>query len=167
VTALARQIAILAGVVEMANGSDDIANLVFQRTLTALNGQVVVNGRMLDLLILIDGRTTIREVSQKMKLGMTEMRTLLSKLIANGLVAEVERDLDPQFLGFLVGRLSRVAGPIARMMVEDAVMEIGKGVFRVPMNRGKELVEMLGNQIPNSKQKAAFIREMNKRLSEL
>ena len=157
----------LAGVVEMANGSDDIANMVFQRTLTSLNGQVVMSGRMLDLLILIDGRTTIREVAQKMKLSMTEVRPLLSKLIAKGLVAEVEKDLDPHFFGFLVGRLSRVAGPIARMMVEDAVLEIGDGTFRVPKERGKELIEMLGNQIPDPKHRAAFIREMNKRLSEL
>jgi DNA-binding Lrp family transcriptional regulator len=151
---------------KMVDRSDDISNTVFRRTLTSLQGRVAMSGRMLDLLILIDGRATVKEVSQKMNMSLTQLRPLISKLKASGVITETLADLDSKFFGYLVARLSRIAGPIARMMVEEAVLEVGEGTFRVPKNRGLELVERLGDQIPNPKQKAAFIQESLKKLSE-
>jgi DNA-binding Lrp family transcriptional regulator len=149
----------------MADRSDDISNTVFRRTLTSLQGQVAMSGRMLDLLILIDGHATVKEVSQKMNISPTQLHPLILKLKESGVIAETQADLDPKFFGYLVARLSRIAGPIARMMVEEAVLELGEGTLRVPKNRGPELVERLGDQIPNPKQKAAFIQETLKKLS--
>ena len=150
----------------MGNWSDDISSSVFRRAVTSLNGQVAMSGKMLDLLILLDGHTSVREVSQKMNISMSELRPLLSKLVSSGIVEEAQENIDPQFFGYLVGRLSRVAGPIARMMVEDAVFEMGGGTAQIPKRRGEELVEVLGRQIPNPKQKAAFIQEMIRKLNE-
>jgi DNA-binding Lrp family transcriptional regulator len=121
---------------------------------------------MLDLLILLDGRNTIGEVSHKLNMSMSEMRPLLSKLQASGVIEETQTYLEPQFFGYLVGSLSRIAGPIARMMVEDAVLDIGVDSGQVPKSRAGELIETLARQIPNQKQKTAFIQEMLGKLKE-
>jgi DNA-binding Lrp family transcriptional regulator len=148
----------------MGKWSDDISSSVFRRTVTSLSGQVAMSGRMLDLLFLLDGRNTIRDVSQELNMSMAEMRPLLSKLMASGVIEEAQAYLEPQFFGYLVGRLSRIAGPIARMMVEDAVLHVGGGSSRVPESRGEELIEMLARQIPNQKQRIAFIQETLQKL---
>jgi DNA-binding Lrp family transcriptional regulator len=150
----------------MGKWSDDISKSVFRRTVTSLSGQISMSSRMLDLLILLDGRNTIGEVSHKLNMSMSEMRPFLSKLQASGVIEEVQAYLEPQFLGYLVGSLSRIAGPIARMMVEDAVLDIAGGSGQVPQSRAGELIETLARQIPNQKQKTAFIQEMLGKLKE-
>lgn len=151
----------------MDNRSDDISNSIFRRTVTSLNGQIAMSGRMLDLLIMLDGSSTVSDVAQKMKISLTDMRPLLSKLVACGVVEEAVQSIPPQFFGYMVARLSKIAGPMARMMVEDAVLDISGGSSQVPTNRCAELIEMLGRQIPNKNQKAAFIQEMLKKLQEI
>jgi DNA-binding Lrp family transcriptional regulator len=150
----------------MGKWSDDISNSVFRRTVTSLSGQISMSTRMLDLLILLDGRNTIGEVSHKLNMSMSEMRPFLSKLQASGVIEEVQIYLEPQFFGYLVGSLSRIAGPIARMMVEDAILDIAGGSGQVPQSRAGELIETLARQIPNQKQKTAFIQEMLGKLKE-
>lgn len=151
----------------MDNSSYDISNSIFRRTVTSLNGQIAMSGRMLDLLIMLDGRTTVREVAQKMNINLTDMRPLLSKLVSCGVVEEAVENIPPQFFGYMVAHLTRIAGPMAQLMVEDAVLDISGGSSQVPRGRSSELIEMLGRQIPDKNQKAAFIQEMLKKLQEI
>jgi DNA-binding Lrp family transcriptional regulator len=150
----------------MGNWSDDISNSVFRRSVTSLSGQISMSGKMVDLLILLDGRSTVKDVAQKLNMSMSEMRPLLSRLMDGGVIEDTREYIEPQFYGYLVGRLSRIAGPIARVMVEDAVMQVGGGSAKVPKDRGAELIETLAHQIPHPKQKSAFIREMLQKLKQ-
>lgn len=151
----------------MDNRSDDISSSIFKRTVTSLNGQIAMSGKMLDLLIMLDGRATVREVAHKMNISLTDIRPLLSKLVACGVVEEAVESIPPQFFGYAVAHLSKIAGPMARFMVEDAVLDVGGGSSQVPKSRAGELIEMLGRQIPNQNQKAAFIQEMLRKLKEI
>jgi hypothetical protein len=151
----------------MGNRSVDLSNSIFRRTVTSLNGQIAMSGRMLDLLILLDGRATVGEVAQKMNLSLRDIHPLLSKLVAYGVVEEAVECIPPQFFGYMVAHLSRIAGPMAQFMVEDAVMDIGGDSSQVPKSRVGELIEMLAGQIPNQKQKTAFIKAMLKKLQEI
>lgn len=155
------------GDVGMDNRSVDISSSIFRRTVTSLNGQIAMSGKMLDLLIKLDGRATVREIAQEMNISLTEIRPLLSKLVACGVVEEAVENIPPQFFGYMVAHLSRIAGPMAQFMVEDAVMDIGGSSSQVPKNRSGELIEMLAGQIPNQKQKTVFIKAMLKRLQEI
>lgn len=151
----------------MDNRSVDISSSIFRRTVTSLDGQVAMSGRMLDLLIMLDGRATVGEIAQKMNISLTDMHPLLSKLVAYGVVEKAVDNIPPQFFGYMVAHLSRIAGPMAQVMVEDAVMDIGGGSSLVPKNRSGELIEMLAGQISNQKQKTAFIKAMLKKLHEI
>lgn len=151
----------------MDNKPVDFSSSIFRRTVSSLNGQIAMSGKMLDLLIMLDGRATVREVAQKMNISLTDIRPLLSKLVAYGVVEEAVESIPPQFFGYMVAYLSRIAGPMAQVMVEDAVMDIGGSSSQVPKSRTGELIEMLARQIPNQKQKTAFIKEMLKKLQEI
>lgn len=151
----------------MGDLSGDIANSVYQRTVATLTGKVSMSGKMLELLMLTDGHTTLQAIATKMNISLSELRPLLSKLMAYGLVEEAQESTDlipPQFYSYVVGQLSRITGPIAQVMVEDAVAQVSNGTAHVPLKRADALIEMLGRQIPDENQKALFIKTMLEKL---
>jgi DNA-binding Lrp family transcriptional regulator len=154
----------------MIDLSSDISAKIFRGTVAALKGQISMSGKLLEVLMALDGRTALKDVSQKLNMSMSDLRPQLKKLLEYGIIEEVEAAvdiLDPQFFAFLSGNLSRIAGPIAGVMVEDAVLEIGNGSSEVPKNRAGELIEMLGRQIPDESQRVDFIKRMLMKLREL
>jgi DNA-binding Lrp family transcriptional regulator len=154
----------------MGNLTGDIANSIFRRTVSALKGQISMSGKMLELLMLLDGRTTLRVVSQKMNISMSDVRPYLSKLIEYGVIEEIQESieiLDPKILGYMAGQLSRITGPIAQVMVEDAVLDISGGSSDVPKNKAADLVEVLGRQIPDEKQRVEFIQNILQKLRDM
>ena len=154
----------------MAELGGDISNKIYIRADSAFEGEVSVSGKELKLLSLFDGRTTIGAISRKMGMGISEMRPLLSKLLEFGLIGEVREKiemLESKFLGYTAAQLSRITGPIAQVMVEDAVLEISGGTYNVPKSRASELIDMLGRQIPDEDQKREFIRSMLDKLREI
>jgi hypothetical protein len=158
------------GHIGMDDLSSDISNLIYRRTVAALKGQVSMSGKMLELLMLLDGRTDLRGVSQKMNIRLSDMRSYISKLKAYGVIEEVQERiamLDPKFLGYMAGQLSTIAGPIAQVMVEDAVLEISGGTSNIPKNKAAELIELLGRQIPDESQRVGFIQNMLKKVRDI
>ena len=154
----------------MSELSHNIADRTFRRTDATLQGQISMSGKMLEVLMALDGRTALGEIARKLDLSISDLRPHLKKLSEYGLIEEVQEDvvvLDPGFYGYLTGHLSRIAGPIAGVMVEDAVLEIGNGSTDVPKDRAGELVELLGRQIPDEGQRVDFIKMMLLKLREM
>lgn len=154
----------------MSDLSHNISAKTFRRADTTLQGQISMSGKMLEVLMALDGRTALGEVARKLDLSISDLRPHLQKLLEYGLIEEVKENvvaLDPGFYGYLTGHLSRIAGPIAGVMVEDAVLEIGNGSTDVPKNRAGELIELLGRQIPDEGQRVGFIKMMLSKLREL
>lgn len=154
----------------MGDLSGDISNSIYRRTVAALKGQVSMSGKMLELLMLLDGRTNVRSISNKMNISMSDVRPYLSKLMEYGVIEEIQASiamLDPKLFGYMVGQLSKITGPIAQVMVEDAVMEISNGTSEVPKNKAAELIEMLGRQIPDESQRVEFIKDILQKLRDV
>ena len=153
----------------MSDLSGNISKIIFRRTVAALKGSVSVNGKMLELLMALDGRTDLAEVSRKTNMSLSDMRPLVSKLLDYGLIEEIHdrtEMIDPAFFGFMAGHLSKFAGPIAQVLVEDAVMDIGGGAMEVPVDRAAELIETVGQQVPEENQRIEFTRSMLKKLKD-
>ena len=154
----------------MTDLSRDISAKIFRKTIATLKGQISMSGKMLEVLMALDGRTALGEVSRKLNVSLSDLRPHLRNLLEAGVVEEVKEaaaNLDPQFFKYLSGHLSRIAGPIAEVMVEDAVLEIGKGSTEVPKHRAGELIEILGRQIPDEAQRVEYIKTMLLKMREL
>jgi predicted transcriptional regulator len=155
---------------KMNDLSSDISNTIFKRTINTLKGSVSLNIKMLELLMMLDGQTNIRQASEKMHISQADMRPLLSRLIECGLVVAIQENsetLDPRFFGYLVGQLSRVTGPIAQVMSEDAILEINSDLANFPKSRAPELIDLLGRRIPNETKKIEFVQKMLQKLREV
>jgi hypothetical protein len=154
----------------MIDLSGDISNIIFKRTFSALKEKVTMSTMMLKLLMLLDGQTTLGMASQKMHISLAEMRPFITRLIEYGVIEAIQANietLDSRFFGFLLGQLSRITGPIAKVMVEDALSDIGSDLSDFPKNRGVELIELLGHQLPDGAGKVEFMQSMLQKLREI
>lgn len=154
----------------MADLKGEISYKIYGRTDVSFDGEVSVSGKMLKLLSLLDGKSNVAEISRKMNISVSDMRTHLSKLLEYGLIEELQENvqlLDYEFFGYTSRQLSKITGPIAQVMVEDAVEEISAGTYKVPVGRASEFIDMLGRQIPDEKQRSEFIRNMIEKLKEI
>lgn len=154
----------------MADLTGDISNKTFRRTDATPQGQVSIDGKTLEILLLLDGQTNLRGISQKAALNLSDLRPILTKLLENGLIEETHEQipmLDPQFYSFMAAQLSQITGPIAKVIVEDAVLEIGDGSLEVAKNRADEVIDLVGRQIPDDKKRAEFIKNMLQKLQEM
>ena len=154
----------------MSDLAHNISAKTFRKAKATLQGQVSMSGRMLEVLMALDGRTALGDIARKLDLSISDLRPHLQKLLEYNLIEEVSEPaaiLDPGFYGYMSGHLSRIAGPIAGVMVEDAVLEIGNGSTDVPKNRAGELIELLGRQIPDEGRRVDFIKTMLLKLREL
>jgi hypothetical protein len=155
---------------KMKNLSGDISNDIYKRTLNALKGKVSISTKMLKLLMLLDGQTNVGKASQKMNISMNEIRSLLRELIACGLIEVIQEKieiLDSRFYGYLIGQLSRIAGPMAQVMVTDAVLDLGSDLSAFPKSRAPELIDLLGQQLPDGAPKVEFLQNMLRKLKDI
>lgn len=154
----------------MADLTGDISNKTYRRTDATPQGQVSIDGKTLEILLLLDGQTNLRGISQKAALNISDLRPILTKLLKHGLIEETREQipmLDPQFYSFMAAQLSQITGPIAKVMVEDAVLEIGDGSLEVAKNRADEVIDLVGRQIPDDTKRAEFIKNMLQKLQEM
>ena len=143
--------------------SDDITTLVFRRAISVDLGNVSLDGQMLNILSKLDGRKNLGMISREIGTDMSEIRPVISKLLKLKLIEAAEEDipvLDKDFFVFLTDQLSIITGPIAQVMVEDAIRDIAHGSSTIPVNRAAELIEMLSRQIPETEKRTSFIQTM-------
>lgn len=147
--------------------SDNITTLVFRRAISVDSGDVSFDGQMLNVLSKLDGRKNLGMISREIGIDMSAMRSVISKLAKHKLIEVVKENipvLDKAFFAFLTDQLSIITGPIAQVMIEDAIRDIAHGSSVIPVNRAAELIEMLSRQIPETEKRTSFIQTMLARI---
>lgn len=147
--------------------SDDITTLVFRRAVNVDSGNVSLDGQMLNVLSKLDGRKNLGMISREIGIDMSAMRSVISKLGKLKLIEAVKEDmpvLDKEFFDFLTDQLSIIAGPIAQVMVEDAIRDMPHDSSAIPVNRAAELIEMLSRQIADEQKRTSFIQTVLTRI---
>jgi len=150
--------------------SGDITALVFRPVIDGSSGQIPLDGQMLNVLSALDGRKNLGIISRTVGMNMTDIRVVISKLLGLHLIEAVEETspvLDRDFYAFLTEQLALVTGPIAPIMVEDAVNLISQGASGIPRTRAAELLELLVRQIPEKTKKTDFIEAITKKITGL
>jgi len=139
--------------------SGDISALVFRRLVREDIGEVSFDNQMLMIFMELDGKKNLAVIAKKTGLKMSSVREAVSKLMQLDLIELVEdasSALDRDFLDYLRRELSLAIGPLAEVLIEDAMSDMGYSTERFPAQRAAELVEMLGKEIHREDKKAAF-----------
>jgi site-specific recombinase XerC len=149
--------------------SSEISSTIFRRIVRDDIGEFPLDHRMLTVFMELDGKAPLGMVARKTGLNMSTMREIIAKLMQNGLVEKVDKEivvLDRDFIDYLVAHLSLAVGPIAQVLVEDEIHNLGHEIFRFPGHRVPELVDNLAREIRRNEKKEVFLKKMAAKIRE-
>ena len=143
--------------------SGDISFMIFRRAITNGLGDFSLDRQTLNIYMQLNGAETLGQLAEKTGQNLGTLRVVISKLLALGLIEEVQRDvvlLDGDFFRFLIHQLSLAVGPIASVLIEDEIQRLGYEVDQFPDYRARDLVSKLAAEIRREEKKSVFINHM-------
>lgn len=149
--------------------SGDISAMVFRRVVREDTAEYSFDAQMLTLFMELDGKKSLAVISKKTGLKMSALREATSKLLKIKLietVAEAISVVDADFMDTLKRELSLAIGPLASILIEDAVNDLGQNLNRFPTRRAAELVESLSREIQREDKRTAFKQNMVRKMRE-
>jgi hypothetical protein len=149
--------------------SGDISGMVFRRVVREDTAEYSFDAQMLRVFMELDGKKSLALISKKTELKMSSLRAAVSKLLKLKLIepmAEANSAVDADFMDTLKRELSLAIGPLAQILIEDAVHDLGQSVTRFPRRQAPELVESLSREIQREEKKAAFKQNMVRKIKE-
>jgi hypothetical protein len=147
----------------MVLSSGDISSKIYRRKVTDGLGDFSLDRQTLLILMELDGKATLGNLAGKTGFNMGSIRELISKLLKLGLIEKVEKEIIPVDSGFfrsLLDELALAIGPIASVLIEDEVQDLGHNVKTFPSYLVTELVDRLAGEIRREEKKAIFIKNM-------
>jgi predicted transcriptional regulator len=149
--------------------SSELSAMVFKRVVRQDIGEFPLDHLMLSVFMELDGKAPLGAVARKTGLNMSSMREIIARLMQNGLVEKEDQKiimLDKDFFEYLLAHLSIAVGPIAQVLIEDEVENLGCELSQFPGHRVDELIEKLAQEIRREEKKIVFLKMMAKKISE-
>lgn len=148
--------------------SGDIALLVFRRVVRSNIGNVSLDSQMLDVLMELDGKKNLGSIVKKTGMTTGTLREAVSKLLKLNLIENVIEGagtfLDDDFMSYLNEQLALAIGPVAEIIIEDAVSDLGYRMSQIPSHKIAELIDLLSREIQREERKESFKLNMVKRI---
>ena len=129
----------------------------------AINDVVSLDADMIRLLIAIDENKNLYQIAEEVNVGTAEFKKALSKLLDQGLIEPVQKDipvLDQSFIETLRLNLSRAIGPMAEILIEDMAAEMEMDPSAIPINQAAELIAHLSLEVPDEENRMQFKKSM-------
>ena len=149
--------------------SGNILALVFRRVVREDIGEFSFDSNMLRVLMELDGKQSLSEIAKKINVDMSAIRKVMSKLLQLKLVEPVKVTvsmLDEDFFEYLQAQLSLALGPIAEVLIEDALNDLGHQRTRFPSSRAAELVDFVAREIQREEKMGQFKQDMVNKIKE-
>ena len=135
----------------------------YRKVIRADNDELSLDADMIRLLIAIDESKSLYQIADEVDLDSTTFKQTLSKLLSQGLIEPVPKDiplLDSSFLEALRINLSKAIGPMAEILIEDVAEEMGLDPSKIPINQAAELITHLSLEVPDEKNQIRFKKSM-------
>ncbi len=143
--------------------SGDISAMVFRRTAANDLGNFSLNRQTLNIYMGLNGEATLGELAAKSGINLSTMRELIANLLNLGLIENIQKDfvvLDGDFFRYLINQLSLATGPIASILIEDEIHNLGYEVDQFPGYRAMKLIDGLAAEIRREDKKSIFLKNM-------
>ena len=146
---------------------ESLSNLVIRYTRKDFSGKRPFNMIILKVLYAIDGKSTINDISQKLRLEIDPLKKIIQYLHRLGLVEFVEKAvMDSYFLEFLCDEFTNVVGPVADLILEEVIENMGYNRASFPKSEIINLVQNLTLECDDGPEKEIFIQTILEKLSE-
>lgn len=149
--------------------SSELSATVFKRIVRDDFDKFTLDRQMLAVFMGLDGKATVSVVAQRTGLNMSTMRDIIARLLQNGLVEKLDKEmvaLDKEFIAYMVAHLALAVGPVAQVLIEDEIHNLGHEIMRFPAHRVTELVDNLAREIRRKEKKDLFLKMMAMKIRE-
>ena len=139
------------------------ANIYYRKVIREDNDEIALDADMIRLLIAIDESKSLNQIAEEVDMSNTAFKIALSKLLRQGLIEPVQKDLlvlDKSFLEALRINLSKAIGPIAEILIADATEEMQVDSSAIPINQAAELITQLSLEVPDEENQMQFKKSM-------
>lgn len=147
----------------MVLSTGKISSMIYKRKVRDGLGDFFLDGQKLLVLMELDGKATLGALAAKTGLTMGAIREVIAHLLKLGLIEKVEKAISPvdnDFFRKLLDELALAVGPIASVLIEDEVQDLGHNVKSFPSFLATDLVDRLAGEIRREEKKAIFIKNM-------
>lgn len=142
--------------------------LVFKRNINADTGESTLTSHMLELLTAFDGKKNLGQVVDSVSIALPQVKAALNGLYRQKLIVELERRdvpiLDKDVFVLMNTLLGESLGPIASILIQDAVRKMGESIERFPVDRSEELLGEMSANFFDEKEKGRFLKTLRKRM---
>ncbi|MGD8971650.1 MAG: hypothetical protein PVG01_09575 [Desulfobacterales bacterium] len=149
--------------------SGDISPLIFRRAVAENLTDVSLDGRLLSFFLALDGEKSLGTLAETIGLNPDDLPITVTRLLELRLIEPLEKDvayLDPEFLSYLTLQYAKAIGPLAGILIEEALLAAGHHPARIPKTQAVILVETLARDIQRKEKKDRFRREMVRKITE-
>ena len=124
---------------------------------------ITLNREMVRLLVSLDGKSTMKTIARQMNITGEQAYNYMNVLSDHGLVEILPNKatiLDDDFFKALSAALARIVGPIAPIVIDDAIESLGYQRSGFPVKRVAELINSLAIEIKQKDKRLAFQKYM-------
>ncbi|MCP4747494.1 MAG: hypothetical protein GY874_15330 [Desulfobacteraceae bacterium] len=162
---------------------NDIANMTFKRVPGKDISTSKSNLQIFNILLAMDGTRSVAAIAKEDFYDLAALVNLVSKLVKKGLLEKTHGNtgsfnwdesnilenggddignvnISPNFFDGLEEDLSKMIGPVARILIEDNTTKMGFDTYNFPIGRVPELLEKLAVFIQNQSDAIDFKRRM-------
>ena len=147
----------------MDNDWSGRSDVYYRKVIRKDNDAVSLDADMIRLLIAIDVNKNLYQIAEEVDMGTKKKKKALSKLINQGLIEPVQKDvavLDHSFIETLRINLSRAIGPMAEILIEDQAEDMDIDSAAIPVNQAAELIAHLSLEVPDEEHRMQFKKSM-------
>jgi len=147
----------------------DLSLMVFRPVAYEDGGEYSLDGRTLRVLLEFDGKRTVAEVAKRLNVSVGQLKPIISKLIEARLLelsTEGLPKVDRDFFDYLTTQLALAVGPLASVIIEDAVEALGFKIGDFPVSYLAELIDTISQEIPRDDKRALFKKNMLNKIKE-
>jgi len=147
--------------------SGDISPLVFQLSVKNEPGEVTLDKEMLVVIRELDGKKSIGMVARNIGLELGKIKEIIAKLLTHGIIALVNQSMPmmkEDFFIYLTDELSKATGPMAEVLIDEAVASLDCTQSLFPRHRVQELIDLLAPKIFREEKRAAFKENLYKKI---
>ena len=153
----------------MCKLSGDISHMVFRRVIDDRLNEVSLDGRLLSILLDMDGKRNLDAIAKSLQLNLSDLQMAVSRLLDLNLIQRVKDEsavIDNEFIHFLTLQLAKAIGPLSQILIEDTIHTAGYSLKRFPADRAGDLVNALALDIQRTEKKRQFKKELQRMIQQ-
>ncbi|HVN97753.1 MAG TPA: DUF4388 domain-containing protein [Syntrophorhabdaceae bacterium] len=145
------------------------SNTVYRLSLGDGSEEKHIKAIQWSILALCDGTRAVSEVAAGLKLHIFETSQIMYKMVQDGLLEKAsEKDMaetvktrptvQGDFFVVFQTELTRIIGPLAPIIIDEALEDFGESKDAFPQDRLHLFVESVGGQIADTSKRTSFVR---------